>query len=522
MARPSGPPVARSAVRPDLVLGFAAVAATATVGTWAGRTAFPLLTDEAGYLADACNLVSFASLAWGPFYAALYCALRHVSDDPFGVFWAKQAAVPLAAGALFDRLGLAYGLGPLLSPLAALWCVLALLVVNGTNEFAILLGLTACLWAASGGRRGWMGFGVLMGAASLVRPEYLVGLGAAAMLPLGRRCGRRCVAAVAAVLTLAAVLAVARKSGGEARSWFAFGQQFAVNYVEARGAGPDPNVEWRSVVAQSFPSSASISEAVRENPRMVAWHLRYNLSRRLPRALANLLVPVPSFVLWPFPLREALATTVLVLVLVAAAAGARKPARVRGPSLTPLLALATLPSVSLLFRPAARHLEPLLPLVVVLVGTALKTESDEAPSGLRTGGRWLFAGALLLGLASPWAFWARTPAPSPALTEWIRGLRLDARSRPVRLLGTWYADRTCALVGPSCRVVSIAEFLGGHEVDAAVIGPDWDARADVRSDPRLRGLPSRPEDYDCVASAAPADGFRFIRCGPAGRRGPRL
>jgi hypothetical protein len=144
MARPSGPPVARSAVRPDLVLGFAAVAATATVGTWAGRTAFPLLTDEAGYLADACNLVSFASLAWGPLYAALYCALRHVSDDPFGVFWAKQAAVPLAAGALFDRLGLAYGLGPLLSPLAALWCVLALLVVvNGTNEFAILLGLTA-------------------------------------------------------------------------------------------------------------------------------------------------------------------------------------------------------------------------------------------------------------------------------------------------------------------------------------------------------------------------------------------
>jgi hypothetical protein len=513
---------ARSAARPDLVLilGLATVAATATVGVWAGRTAFPLLTDEADYLGRACQRVGFESLAWGPLYAALYCALRRVSDDPFGVFWAKQAAVPLAAGALFHRLGLAYGLGPLLSPLAALWCVLALIVVNGTNEFAILLGLTACLWAVSGGRRGWTGFYALMGAASLVRPEYLVGLGAAALLRLGRRYGRGRAAAVAAVVALAAGLAVGRKSGGESRSWFAFGQQFAVNSVEARGAGPDPYVEWRSIAARAFPSSASISDAARENPRMVAWHLRYNLSRRLPRAAANLFVPIPSFVLWPFPLREALAATVLVLVLVTAPAGARKLVRASGPSLTPLLALATLPSVSLLFRPAARHLLPVLPLVVVLVGTALKIEPDEAPSRVRAGRRWLFGSALLLGLVSPWAFWAHTTPPAPTLTEWIRGLRQDARSGPVRLLGTWYADRTCALVGPSCRAVSIAEFLEGQEVDAALIGPDWDARADVQSDARLRKLPSRPEDYGCVASAPPADGLRLIRCGPAGRRGP--
>jgi hypothetical protein len=485
------------------------------VGAWAVRTAFPLLTDEAGYLADACRPASLTSLAWGPLYAALYCVLRHLADDPFGVFWAKQAAVPLAAGALCYRLGLAYGLGPLLSPLAALWCVLALLVVNGTSEFAMLLGVAACLCAASGGPRRWIGFGALMAAASLVRPEYLVGLGAAAMLLLGRRYGRRGVAAVATVLALAAVLAVARPSGGEARSWFAFGQQFAVNDIEARGAGPDPNVEWRSVVAQSFPSSASIPDAVRENPTMVAWHLGYNLIRRLPRALANLLVPVPSFIPWPFPLRAAVATAVLVLVIVTAAAGARNAARVRGPSLDPLLVLATVSCVSLLFRPAARHLEPLLPLAVVLAGAALRNEPGEASSGLRSGGRWLFGGVLLLGLASPWAFWARTAPPSPALTEWIRDLRRHARSGPVELLGTWYAERTCALVGPSCRAVSIDEFRGGQKVNAALIGPDWEARADVRNDPRLRSLPSRPEDYGCTASAPPADGFRFIRCGPS-------
>lgn len=503
--------------RPRLLLALAVVAAVATVGTWARRTPFPLLTDEAGYLADACRPASLTSLAWGPLYAALYCALRHVADDPFGVFWAKQAAAPLAAGALFYRLGLAHGLGPLLSPLAGLWCVLTLLVVNGTNEVAMLLGVAACLVAASGGPRRGVGFGALMGAASLVRPEYLVGLGAAAMLPIGRRYGRRAVAAVAVVVALAAGLAVARRSGGEARSWFAFGQQFAVNDVEARGAGPDPNVEWRSVVARSFPSSASIPDAVRENPRMVAWHLGYNVSRRLPRALANLLLPVPSFVPWPFPLRAAAAAAVLVLVLVTAAAGARSTARVRGPSLDPLLSLATIPFVSLLFRPAARHLEPLLPLAVVLAGAALKNEPDETPAGLRTGGRWLFGGVLLLGLASPWVFWARTPPPSPALTGWIRDLRQDARSRPVRLLATWYGERTCGLVGPSCRVVSIDEFRGGGDVDAALLGPDWDARADVRSDPRLRSLPSRPEDYGCAARAPAADGFRFIRCGP----GPR-
>ena len=501
---------------PGPLLALAVVAALATVGAWARRTPFPLLTDEAGYLADACRPAGLASFAWGPLYAALYCAVRHVSDDPFGVFWAKQAAVTLAGGVLFYRLGLAYGLGPRLSPLAGLWYVLALLVVNGTSELALLLGVAAVLCAVSGGGRGGMGFGVLMAAASLVRPEYLVGLGAAAVLGLGRRHGRRGVAAaaLAAALALAAVIAVAARSDGEGRSWFAFGQQFAVNLVEATGAGPDPNVEWRSVVARSFPSSRSIPDAVRENPRMVAWHLGYNV-RRLPRGLANLLLPVPSFVPWPFPLRAAVAAAALWLVLVTAAAGARRTARARRPSLDPLLALATIPLVSLLFRPAARHLEPLLPLALVLTGAALKSEPDPAPSALRTASRGLFGGMLLLGLASPWAFWARTPPPSQALTGWIRDLRQDARTRPIRLLATWYGERTCGLVGPSCRAVSIDEFRGGRDADAALLGPDWDARADVRSDPRLRSLPSRPEDYGCTASAPPADGFRFIRCGPS-------
>src|SRR5207249_3831216 len=92
----------------------------------------------------------------------------------------------------------------------------------------------------------------------------------------------------------------------------------------------DPFVEWQRVAARAFPTSASIADAVRENPRMVAWHLGYNLTVRMPRAVAGALVPVPSFVPW-LRRREALAAAVVLLVLLAAldgASGHRAAARV--------------------------------------------------------------------------------------------------------------------------------------------------------------------------------------------------
>jgi hypothetical protein len=417
---------------------------------------------------------------------------------------------------LVHQLCLRFRLGPVLAALSALWCVLALLSVNGTVEFAFLLGLMACLCVASNERAGWVWFFAFMGLAFLVRPEYLVGVASALALLFWRRDRALRWGQIAGAVVLAGCLFLAWESGaaGRGRSWFAFGQQFAVNYAAAHELAGDPLVEWQSVAAQAFPTSGSIAEAVRENPRAAVWHLGYNVFVRVPRAVAGVLVPVPSFVAWRFPWREMLAAAVVVAALLATFAGVRS-SHLRSPHLAPLLALATIPSVSLVFRPQARHFLPLLPLAVVLVGTALRPGAEERHPRLGGGLRAVFIGVLLLGLASPWVHWARMPPlPGVSLDGWIRSLRHDARRGRLRLLASWYADRACALVGPDCRAVSPADFIDGHEVDVVLIGPDWAARPDVQGDPRVRAFVSRPEDFGCDAGTSTPEGFRLVRCRP--------
>src|SRR5207249_4412046 len=163
MDGPGPPPSATAGASRDLLAGLIAWVAVVTVGTWTGRTSLPIANDDVAYALDACALARLDGFAWGPGYAAVYCGLRHVFTDPLIAFWAKQSAVPLLAGLLVHRLGLAFRLGPVLAPLSALWCVLALLTVSGTVEFAFVLGLAACLAAASGGRWRWVWFFALMG-----------------------------------------------------------------------------------------------------------------------------------------------------------------------------------------------------------------------------------------------------------------------------------------------------------------------------------------------------------------------
>jgi len=521
MDGPGPPPAATAVASRDLLAGLVAWVAVVTVGTWTARTSVPLANDDVAYALDACALARLDGLAWGPGYAAVYCGLRHVFTDPLIAFWAKQAAVPLLAGLLVHRLGLAFRLGPALAPLSALWCVLALLTVSGTVEFAFVLGLAACLAAASGGRWRWVWFFALMGLALLVRVEYVVGVAGAVALLLGRHeeGTRPGVTAGAFVLAGFLVLLVAADQGAAGRSWFAFGQQFAVNYAEARGLDVDPFVEWQRVAGQAFPSSRSIADALRENPRMAAWHLGYNALVRMPRAVAGALVPVPSFVPW-LRGRAVLAALVVALVLLAALAGGRRD-WLRGSQMLSPIAFAAIPAVSLIFRPQPRHLLPLLPLSIVIVGTRLRGRTDERHPRLTAGLRLAFAGVLLAGLAGVWAAWLRPATGEASVDGWIRELRRESQAGRVRLLASWYGDRACGLVGPGCRAIPLGDFIEGAEVDAALIGPDWAARPDVRGDARVRGFCSQPERFGCRARAVTPDGFRLVRCRPPLRLPPR-
>jgi hypothetical protein len=218
--------------------------------------------------------------------------------------------------------------------------------------------------------------------------------------------------------------------------------------------------------------------------------------------------------------RAVVAVLVLVLVLVAALGGAGGDG-LRGPRRLPLIALATVPAVSLLFRPQSRHFLPLLPLAIAIVGTRLRRRPGERHPRLVAALRLAFGGVLLAGLASAWVTWAAPANGAASMDSWIRELREETRARPVRLLASWYGDRVCRLVGPGCRPVSLPEFIDGQEIDAALIGPDWAKRSDVRGDDRLAGFASRPEDLGCQAGAVLPEGFRVVRCHPPLRRRPR-
>src|SRR5439155_23974637 len=190
-------------------------------------------------------------------------------------------------------------------------------------------------------------------------------------------------------------------------------------------------------------------DAFRENPRMAAWHLGYNALIRMPRAVAGALVPVPSFVPWPRG-RAVLAALVVALVLLAALEGGRRD-WLLGPQMLSLIAFAAIPAVSLIFRPQSRHLLPLLPLSIVIVGTRLRGRTDERHPRLTTGFRLAFAGVLLAGLASVWVAWLRPATGEASVDGWIRELRPESRAGRVRLLASWYGDRACGFVGPGCR-----------------------------------------------------------------------
>ena len=93
---------------------------------------------------------------------------------------------------------------------------------------------------------------------------------------------------------------------GGLRSWFAFQQHYAVGEVEeGRFSGLEPWSEYPTVIAEDFPTSHSLREALAENPEAFISHLLRNL-RRVPDSLLSYFQPVHHLV-----------TPILYLVVIA-------------------------------------------------------------------------------------------------------------------------------------------------------------------------------------------------------------
>ena len=64
---------------------------------------------------------------------------------------------------------------------------------------------------------------------------------------------------------------------GDGRSFYAFGQHFAVHWVSWTGSDLNPWTNWADIVAQNFGPAQTLAEAFLNNPAIFARHIAYNI-----------------------------------------------------------------------------------------------------------------------------------------------------------------------------------------------------------------------------------------------------
>jgi hypothetical protein len=501
---------------------------------WIAQTPLPYTIDDVGDLVNSCGAFHQLTVEYGPVYRGLYCAVTSLFPDLILAFDMKQAAVIVLLGMLAYGLLRRYAVLPLVAAGFALWLVLTLLRFNGTSEFAFLLALAACLSAARGSTPGWAGFFLLLSAAFLVRPEYLLGIvgGIGVLLPLRWLRALDPPAAprpsalpllVGGVCLLGCSLLYVSGSEPGSRSWVAFGQHFALNYQQAYGYAGETWSEWETIVAQEFPTSQSIAEAARENPAVFAWHLGYNAVRRFPGALTVAVLPTALHtdsallhVLRGGPL--------LIGLVVLAGLGLWKKRPLPG-SLRPVLALTPIPLTSFLVMPGARHLLPWAPLLLVSAAWGVQwLLACRAPWRTLTAG--VAGGVLLIGLAGTLiTYGAALTTTQPSLRAAVDMLRKEATpEQPVRLLAAFGSNRLCALVGQD-RCIPLewdvsdvpSVYAADTQPNWILVHPDWQQRTAVQSDPVMRQFLEEPQAFGCQRELVTRGEFHLLHCPPAFR-----
>lgn len=154
--------------------------------------------------------------------------------------------------------------------------------------------------------------------------------------------------------------------GADHRAWFAFQQHYALRAAESgRDEGINPWIDYRVIVKREFPTSVSIFEAARENPKAFLSHIAANFKHVVPE-LIGLLRPHPGcgWAVWLLPLAATLA-----LLGKRPTSVAVRQSRVTGWLLV-AAGLATGPG--LLIYSKGSYLLPILPLALVALGMAIQ------------------------------------------------------------------------------------------------------------------------------------------------------
>jgi hypothetical protein len=287
------------------------------------------LADESAYLFRGASAWrdGLPSAENAPLYALWYLFLAWLEPNRVALYYLNYTLLtflpPLALYVLLRR----YAVTPLISLATAFFLLISaanFLTWPKVNHLALLL-IFCVLIGMSFLRCPVRRFTIAAGSALLcayIRPEFflafiilLIAVLGATLLDLKRRQFHNLTFVLVMLISLGALLlwwGIPVGSGN--RSFVAFGQHFALNWLTWTSSDLSPWTDWQAIIAQNFGNSRSAWEAIRSNPVLFIEHVVFNM-QRIPRLLINAFFVHPALLL-PESLRRYETYVLIVAVII--------------------------------------------------------------------------------------------------------------------------------------------------------------------------------------------------------------
>jgi len=262
------------------------------------------LYDETAYLQRGAQIdtMGLPTADMAPLYSLWYRILQIFIGDPVQRYFANQfltiALLPICTLLLLRKLGTALP-ASLGTSSILLFSTLNVLNWPRVSVFALLVllaGLFLALRTTDRDRK-WATVVSAIAVCVFIRPEFALSLGCAFLVwlaDLARRWKSLSLAAwMPIAFTGAFALALFLALGNpfaNGRSMVAFGQHYALNVTETTNSTTDPWTNWETMAQEDLGTTTSISQALRNAPEKIVWHLGTNLRNTAP-TLARMLLP---------------------------------------------------------------------------------------------------------------------------------------------------------------------------------------------------------------------------------------
>ncbi|HRF79349.1 MAG TPA: hypothetical protein PL070_04610 [Flavobacteriales bacterium] len=283
------------------------------------------LYDETAYLQRGAKIdtIGLPTADMAPLYSLWYRFLQLLIGDPVQRYFANQfitvALLPIGTYLLLLQLGTTQR-ASFITSIFLLFSTLNVLNWPRVSVFAMLVLLTGLLLALRSRDRDrqWASVVSAIAVCVFIRPEFALSLGCAFLLWLADLARRRKSLNLAAWMPVAFTGAFALllflalgDPFANGRSMVAFGQHYALNVAETTDSTTDPWTNWEAIARKDLGTTASVSQALRNAPEKIVWHLGTNL-RNTAATLARMLLPAGA--------RVSRMAMLLILIMVGAVA----------------------------------------------------------------------------------------------------------------------------------------------------------------------------------------------------------